>query len=96
MRVIVSRSHAFAHPDRESEEVKLPIEGVDNCCLRLVQGKSKSLKYMLQHCHSLARLTSSAKYDDIVRIADDAGTYPLLQVSPLPYPVQYMQVEIGQ
>ena len=96
MGVMVSRFSAFSHPDRESEKVELPFVSIDNLGLCLVQGKPQPLQYLPQHRHCLVRLVSSAKQDDIVCVSDDAGAQPLLQIMPLPDPVQYMQVEIGQ
>jgi len=87
---------AFPHPDGESEKVELSIVSIDDFSLCLIEGKFQPLQYLSQYRHCLLGFVSPAEYDDIVSVPDDAGTQLLLQVIPHPYPVQYVQVEIGQ
>ena len=43
-----------------------------------------------------SEVSPPAKDDDIVSAPHNTGSQPLLKVTPFPYPVEYMQVEIGQ
>lgn len=96
MGVVVPGSPALPHPDAESKEVELVLESIDRFGLCLIQCKSKPFQYMPQHRHGLVRSRSSTEYDDVVRIADDACAYPLLEVSSLPDSTHNMQVEVCQ
>ena len=92
---MIPRLSAFPHPDRKPKEVELTIEGIDYTCLCLVQGKFQPRQYLPQFRHrSLG--SASAQDNNIIRIADYARTEFLLQSVPFPYPVQKVQVEVGQ
>src|ERR1035437_7487450 len=87
---------AFSHPEGEPKKVELSFMGIDYFRLCLVEGEFQPLQYLPQCCHGFVSFTSFAEDACIISISDDAGTQSLFQVIPLPYPVQYMQVEIGQ
>lgn len=95
MRIVIPRFPAFAHPDAESKEIELPFKGIDDFRLCLIKGKFQPLQNLPQHRHCFVGFVPPAKNDDIVSIPDDAGSQSLLQIIPFPYPVQYVQVEIG-
>src|SRR5208337_3725942 len=95
MRIVIPSLPALSHPDRKPQKAKLPFIGIDCFGLCLIQGKLHPLKYLPQHCHWTFGAVPT-QYYDIVRIADDSGTYSLLQLLLLPYPVQLVQVEVGQ
>jgi hypothetical protein len=78
LRWLTPRFPAFAHPNAESKEIKLIFEGIDDLRLCLVQGKFQPLQYLSQHCHCLVGFVSPAEDDNIVRIANDVGSQPLL------------------
>ena len=86
----------FPHPGRKSKKVKLPGVSVDNLRLGLIQGKLQPLQNLPQDGHCLLGFALSTEDDNIVRIPDDASAQPLPQITPRPYPVQNVQIEIGQ
>jgi hypothetical protein len=92
---VLARSSAFPHPDREPKKVELLLKGIDDFGLCLIQGEFQPPKDLPQHDHGLAGFSFPAKQDNVVSVSDDAGSQSLLQIIPLPDPVQYVQVEIG-
>jgi hypothetical protein len=65
---------AFPHPDRESEEVELSLEGIDNFRLCLVQGQLQPLQYLSQYGHRLTGFSSPAENDNIVGVPRGTGS----------------------
>jgi len=95
IRVRFAGAAASIHPYREAQKVERLFSGVHNERLGVVEAQAKSVKDV---AHRIQRFVSifSAHHDKIIRVAHEVCLQIALQVPPLPYSVENVQVAIGQ
>ena len=81
--------------NRKTQEVEPCLGGVHDLGFGLVEAQSQSLQDMAHHVQRFLDILT-AQHDKVIRLAHQVRVQFAFAVLPLPYPIQLVQVAVGQ
>lgn len=91
----LARPFASSYPEFKPQKREALLSGIHDAGLGVVQGESQSFHDVTHDEHRLLR-PSPAQYDTVIGVPYQPGLQLPLELAPLPYPVQDVQVQVGQ